>query len=58
MSARRSYRTRRRRNWCNQLSVRSTTQRRRPRPLPCGWRGLARNGSIPRMYNSIRRMYE
>ncbi len=35
MSARRSWRTRRRRNWCSHAIVRSTTQRTRPRPCPC-----------------------
>lgn len=48
MSARRSYRVRSRLKACSQAKVRSTTQRNRPRPEPCGWPRRAMTGVIPR----------
>ena len=43
-----SSRMRSRRNWCNQESVRSTTHRYAPSPLPWGVPHLANTGVIPR----------
>lgn len=54
MSARRSWRTRSRLNWCSQLIVRSIGQRCLPRPLPWGVRrraihvGMFRHASVIR----------
>jgi hypothetical protein len=48
MSARLSYRTRRRRNWLSQANVRSTTHRHRPRPLPCAVRRMASQSTMCR----------
>ena len=51
ISARFSYRRRRRRNWFIHAQVRSMTQRRRPRPLPFFVLRIARRG---RMWRSRR----
>ena len=48
MSARRSKRTKRRRNWCSQERLRSTGQRARPSPEPWAVRRRAMSGRMPR----------
>jgi len=53
-SGRRSQRMRRRRNWCSQAKVRSTTQRIRPRPEPCSVARRAMIGLTPRAHSSRR----
>jgi hypothetical protein len=54
MSVRLSYRTRRRRNWFSQANVRSTTQRHRPKPLPCRVRRTASSGRMWRARSPLR----